>query len=291
MADPHSSIAHAVSDAADNSLRGSENQKRMGLYIENVGNERKALEKLEGTANATKEQKDDCLELHDKLKEEKAQVTELTEKYNKLQTHLKKDGLDENDQLQYMDTIQKEDRVVCKKLKNQTFSIVNRYVGQDEFEMLDPAAKIILLDHTVNLQRERIDDLEREITRLHLRIGMLKEAIGLENSLKSGSRKILKDRLDERNNEINELREEINTLKASEIKLLEQKSELQLAVDYTVETIEENRGEFEEKEKEIQRKEKLVEAEQKIQKADRLVDDLRTEVSNIKSKKTGYSCK
>lgn len=263
----------------------------MGLYIENVGNERKALEKLEGTANATKEQKDDCLELHDKLKEEKAQVTELTEKYNKLQTHLKKDGLDENDQLQYMDTIQKEDRVVCKKLKNQTFSIVNRYVGQDEFEMLDPAAKIILLDHTVNLQRERIDDLEREITRLHLRIGMLKEAIGLENSLKSGSRKILKDRLDERNNEINELREEINTLKASEIKLLEQKSELQLAVDYTVETIEENRGEFEEKEKEIQRKEKLVEAEQKIQKADRLVDDLRTEVSNIKSKKTGYSCK
>jgi hypothetical protein len=84
MEDPHSSIAPAVSDAADNNPQGSENQKRMDLYIENVRNVRKALEKLDGTVNATKEQKDNYLKLHDKLKEERAQVAELTEKYNEL---------------------------------------------------------------------------------------------------------------------------------------------------------------------------------------------------------------
>jgi len=56
----------------------------MDLYIENVRNVRKALEKLDGTVNATKEQKDNYLKLHDKLKEERAQVAELTEKYNEL---------------------------------------------------------------------------------------------------------------------------------------------------------------------------------------------------------------
>ena len=40
----------------------------MDLYIENVPKVRKALENLEGTANATNEQKDNYLKLHDKAK-------------------------------------------------------------------------------------------------------------------------------------------------------------------------------------------------------------------------------